>query len=31
MIGDEVEGVQKFLELYHPMSEGIVKNWAQME
>jgi actin-related protein len=31
MIGDEINPVRRFLELSHPMDEGIVSNWDQME
>ena len=31
MVGDEINSVRQFLELSHPLSEGIVKDWDQME
>jgi actin-related protein 2 len=31
MIGHEIGPVRQFLQLSHPLEEGIVKNWDQME
>jgi actin-related protein len=31
MIGDEAAKARRLLELSHPLEEGIVKNWEDME
>jgi len=30
MIGDEAEGLRSYLELSHPVQEGIVNDWDDM-
>jgi actin-related protein 2 len=31
MVGEECESVRQFLELSHPLAEGIVRDWPGME
>ena len=31
MIGDEAAKARRLLELSHPLEEGIIKNWDDME
>ena len=31
MIGDECDAARQFLEMSHPLAEGVVKNWQEME
>ena len=31
MIGDECDAARQFLEISHPLAEGVVKIWQEME